>query len=147
MALQPLSVGDVMMLSQTAWKIGRAFTQGAKSAPAEFAEVEREANGLSDALRMVADTLVEDGSVLSQAELGTKAAVNSILESARKTLSDLDSFVDRYRVLSRKKTTNGGFVVERTFADAVVASYKTIRWTTEGDNITGTTLQLGAVKL
>ena len=40
------------MLSQTAWRIGRAFTQGRKSAPAEFAEVEREADGLSEALNV-----------------------------------------------------------------------------------------------
>lgn len=57
MALQPLSVGDILMLSQTAWKIGRAFTQGKKSAPSEFSEVERESNGLSDALKLVAETL------------------------------------------------------------------------------------------
>lgn len=57
MALQPLSVGDILMLSQTAWKIGRAFTKGKKSAPSEFLEVERESNGLSDALKLVAETL------------------------------------------------------------------------------------------
>nr|POE56717.1 hypothetical protein CFP56_33689 [Quercus suber] len=135
MALQPLSIGDILMLSQTAWKIGRAFTHGKKSAPAEFAEVEREANGLSDALKMVADTLHEDGGLLSRAEDETKAAVNGILESARRTLNDLDSFVDRYRVLSRKETS-GGFVVERSWADAVLANYRTFRWTTEGGNIT-----------
>jgi hypothetical protein len=52
MAMTP-SIGDILMLSQTAWRIGRAFTQGKKSAPAEFAEVEREADGLSEALQLV----------------------------------------------------------------------------------------------
>lgn len=135
MALQPLSIGDILMLSQTAWKIGRAFTQGKKSAPAEFAEVEREANGLSEALKLVAETLHTDGSVLSHADNHTQGAVNAILESAHRTLEDLDSFVDRYQVI-KKKATNGGFVVERSWSDVVVANYKTFKWTTEGGDIT-----------
>ena len=135
MAFQPLSVGDILMLSQTAWKIGRAFTHGKKSAPAEFSEVEREAQGLSEALKLVAETLHEDGSVLSHADSDTTAAVSTILQSAHKTLDDLDSFVDRYQVI-RKKETNGGFVVERSWSEVVVANYKTFKWTTEGGDIT-----------
>lgn len=134
MAFQPLSVGDVLMLSQTAWKIGRAFTQGKKSAPAEFAEVERESNSLSEALKLVAETLHTDGSILEQADDDTKNAVNSILESANRTLSDLESFVERYQVIKKKETT-GGFVVERTWSEVVIANYKTFKWTTEGGDI------------
>jgi hypothetical protein len=135
MAFQPLSVGDILMLSQTAWKIGRAFTQGKKSAPSEFAEVEREANGLSEALKLVAETLHTDGSILAQADGDTKSAVNTIIESARKTLSDLESFVERYQVI-KKKETNGGFVVERSWSEVVLANYKTFKWTTEGGDLT-----------
>lgn len=118
MALQPLSIGDILMLSQQAWRIGRAFTQGKKSAPSEFAEVEREANGLSESLKLVAETLHSDGSILAQAETETRGAVNLILESAQKTLSDLESFVERYQVI-KKKETNGGFVVERSWSEVV----------------------------
>lgn len=135
MAFQPLSVGDILMLSQTAWKIGRAFTHGKKSAPAEFAEVEREANGLSDALKLVAETLHADGSILTHADIDTRSAVNAILQSAHQTLDDLDSFVDRYQVI-KKKETNGGFVVERSWSEVVLANYKTFKWTTEGSNLT-----------
>ncbi|KAH9822773.1 hypothetical protein Tdes44962_MAKER04742, partial [Teratosphaeria destructans] len=118
MAFQPLSVGDILVLSQTAWKIGRAFTQGKKNALSDFAEVEREINGLSGALKLVAETLHDDGSVLSQAEPQTRAAVSTILESANKTLSDLESFVERYQVI-KKQETKGGFVVERSWSDGV----------------------------
>ncbi|WPH00717.1 Hypothetical protein R9X50_00354700 [Acrodontium crateriforme] len=135
MAFQPLSVGDILMLSQTAWKIGRAFTHGRKSAPSEFAEVERESNGLSEALKLVAETLHSDGGILAQADNETKAAVNTILESARRTLSDLESFVERYQVI-RKKETNGGFVVERGWSEVLMANYKVFKWTTEGGDIT-----------
>ena len=85
MAFQPLSVRDILMLSQTAWKIGRAFTHGKKSAPSEFAEIEREVNGLSEALKLVAETLLAGDSVLSQADSETKSAISAILESAHKT--------------------------------------------------------------
>ena len=117
------------MLSQTAWRIGRAFTQGKKSAPAEFAEVEREADGLSEALQLVAETLNSDGSILDKAEDTTKSAVTTILDSAQRTLSDLESFVARYRII---KPQTG----ERSWSDLVLTNYKTLKWTTEGGDIT-----------
>jgi len=136
MAMTP-SVGDVLMLSQTAWKIGRAFTQGKKSARSEFAEVETEAQGLSEALKLVAETLHADGSILSQADDNTQVAIATILESAQKTLSDLESFVERYTVIKRRPTNGGfGFSVDRQFSDVVMANYKTLKWTTEGGDIT-----------
>jgi hypothetical protein len=117
------------MLSQTAWRIGRAFTKGKKSAPAEFAEVEREADGLSEALQLVAETLNSDGSILDKAEDTTKAAVTTILDSAQRTLSDLESFVARYRII---KPQTG----ERAWSELVLTNYKTLKWTTEGGDIT-----------
>ncbi|QIW99389.1 hypothetical protein AMS68_004907 [Peltaster fructicola] len=129
------SVGDILMLSQLAWKIGRAFTQGRKGALSEFSEVEREANGLSEALKLVAETLYSDNSILTQADEHTRHAVSTILDSAHKTLSDLESFVERYRVI-KKKETKGGFVVERAWSEVVIANYKTLKWTTEGGDIT-----------
>ena len=135
MALQPLSVGDILLLSQQAWRTGRAFAQGRSSASAEFAEVEQEANGLSSALSLTADALHEDGSILSPEDPETRAAVNAILKSAEKTLGDLESFVKRYQVV-RKTRTQGGSVEERSWSDAFMAHYKTFKWTTEGANIT-----------
>lgn len=123
------------MLSQQAWKIGRAFTQGRNSAPAEFAEVEGEANGLSDALKITAETLHADGSILSRAEPETRGAVNAILESAGRTLGDMESFIERYQII-RKRQTSGGFVVEKSWSDVVMANWKTFKWTTEGGNLT-----------
>jgi len=113
------------MLSQTAWKIGRAFTQCKRIAPVEFAEVEREANRLSEALKQVAEALHTDGSILSQAEPQIRRAINTILESAHRTLNDLESFVERYQVI-KKKETHGGFMVERSWSDVVLANYKSL---------------------
>lgn len=128
MAMIP-SVGDILMLSQTAWRVGRAFTQGAKSVPAEFAEVEREADRLSEAIRIMAETLNGNTILLDQADETTKTALSTILNSAQRTLEDLESFVARYRTI---KPQTG----ERSWSDLVLENYKTIKWTTEGGSIT-----------
>lgn len=132
MAFQPLSVGDILMLSQCAWRIGRAFVQ--KSAPTGFARVEHEANGLSNALKLAAEALHADDSILTRADEETVQAVWAILESAQKSLSDLESFVERYQVI-KKRDVKGGYTIDRSWSEAVVANYKTIKWTTEGGTI------------
>jgi hypothetical protein len=134
MASSTLSVGDVLMQSQTAWKIGRTFSNKRQSTPVDFTEIERESNALSEALKMLAEALHSNDTVLHQAEGETKAAVNTILESAKKTLSDLESFVERYQVI-RKKETSSGFVVERNWSEVVIAGYKTFKWTAAGGDM------------
>lgn len=116
------------MLSQTAWRVGRAFTPGKKIVPVEFAEVEREAERLSEALRIVAETLSSNSSILDNAEDTTRSAVSTILDSAQRTLDDLESFVARYR------TTKPGSG-ERSWSDLVITNYKTLKWTAEGGDI------------
>lgn len=70
-----------MLLSSLAWKIGCAFTSGQAGAPSEFREVENELRGLQVALRNLADTLGEDGSILSRADDRTKEGLKTILSS------------------------------------------------------------------
>jgi hypothetical protein len=134
MATPSLSVGDVLMQSQMAWKIGRAFSNKRQTAPADFAEIEREANALSEALKMLAEALHSNNNILHQADAETRAALNTVLDSARKTLSDLEGFVERYQVI-RKKETSSGFVVERNWSEVVIAGYKTFKWTAAGGDL------------
>lgn len=131
----PLSIGDILMLSQTAWKIGRAFAHGKSSAPPEFTEVEKELDGLSNAFKLFAETLHSDGGVLSNACDATVAAVDAILNSARRTLDHLDLFVERYQVIQKKVTSGGGFTVERRWSDVLVVNSRTFKWTTKGGDI------------
>ncbi|KAH7051252.1 hypothetical protein B0J12DRAFT_573240 [Macrophomina phaseolina] len=154
-----LNIGDVLMLSQLAWKIGRAFTAGRKGAPAEFVEVEAEVNGLAKALKLLAETLFTDnassdsgnegggggrdsdasngngsGSILARASAETRNGVEVILTSCQTTLKDLESLLEQYQVI-RKHRTSGGFSIERSWSDLVLSSYKKMLWTTEGGNI------------
>ncbi|KKY20550.1 hypothetical protein UCDDS831_g04597 [Diplodia seriata] len=149
-----LNIGDILMLSQLAWKIGRAFTAGRKSAPAEFLEVETEVSGLAKALKMLAETLFADNSgesagavggtgegireegsgMLARASAETRGGVEVILQSCRQTLRDLESLVEQYQVI-RKHRTSGGFSIERSWSDLVLSAYKKMLWTAEGGNI------------
>lgn len=158
-----LNIGDILMLSQLAWKIGRAFTAGRKGAPAEFLEVETEVSGLAKALKMLAETLFADNSgdateqaygngedvdgrrssgtgegegsgMLARAGAETRGGVEVILQSCRQTLRDLESLVEQYQVI-RKHRTSGGFSIERSWSDLALSAYKKMLWTAEGGNI------------
>lgn len=124
------------MLSQLAWKIGRAFTAGRKGAPAEFLDVETAINGLAKALKLLAETLFAeaDDSVLAKADSETKSGVATILLSCQRTLQDLDSLMDQYQVI-KKHRTSGGFTIERSWSDLVLSNYQSMMWTTEGGDV------------
>jgi hypothetical protein len=128
------SIGDILMLSQVAWKIGRAFTAGRKGAPAEFLEVEMEINGLAKSLKLLAESMFADSDdmLLRQADEKTKDGAATILTSCQRTVNDLDSLVDQYQVIKKHRTT-GGFAIERSWSDLVLTQYKTMVWTTEGE--------------
>ncbi|KAK5018735.1 hypothetical protein BJ546DRAFT_453797 [Cryomyces antarcticus] len=128
------SIGDILMLSQTAWKVGRAFTSGRKGAPAEFQEVESEANSLSKALTLLGEILLADDSILARADARSREGVVTILHSCEQTLEDLESFVDQYKIIKRTET-NGGYTVERNWSELVLSNYKKMKWTTEGGDI------------
>ena len=82
MAFSP-SIGDIMLLSSLAWKIGQAFTSGRGGAPAEFQEVKNELTSLSTSINVLCDTLDEDGSILDQADEGIKQGMDTILGSCQ----------------------------------------------------------------
>ncbi|XPS99103.1 hypothetical protein M3J09_008285 [Ascochyta lentis] len=130
------NVGDILMLSQVAWKIGRAFTAGREEAPAELHAVETDITGLSHALKQLAETLHADAnsSLISQSDRRVQQGVAIITSTCQRTVHDLDSLLDRYQTI-RKHRTVGGFAIERSWSDLVLAQYKTIIWTAEGGSL------------
>lgn len=130
------SIGDVMMLSQLAWKIGCAFTSGRAGAPAEFQEVENELTSLTRSLTLLAETLDKDDSIMARADEKTTEGLGKILECCKHTLDSLDSFVDAYQEL-RKPDGSGGLPAQRSWKwkQVLVKNYKKIWWTTEEGDI------------
>lgn len=130
------NVGDILMLSQVAWKLGRAFTAGRKDAPVDFQAVETDVGGLAQALKQLAEALHAQAgvSLIPECSHEVQEGVTIILSSCHRTIHDLDSLVDRYQVI-RKHRTVGGFAIERSWSDLVLAQYQTIIWTTEGGGL------------
>ncbi|MCJ1248125.1 hypothetical protein MMC30_005340 [Trapelia coarctata] len=135
MAFPTPSIGDILMLSQLAWKIGCAFTAGRQGAPAQFQEVENELKSLTTAVTLLAESLDEDGSLLARSDDKTREGLNKILGCCRQTLDDLDSFVNQYQEIKRPDEA-GGLATQRTWRSVLLRNYKKIMWTTEGGGIT-----------
>lgn len=130
------NVGDILMLSQICWKIGRAFSAGQQSAPIAFRDVETELNGLARGLKQLAEVLhtEADKRLIMDAAEHTQHGIEIILSSCKRTINDLDSLVDHNQVI-RKHRTVGGFAIERSWSNLVLAEYETMIWTTEGGNL------------
>ncbi|KAG9387769.1 hypothetical protein A1F94_000661 [Pyrenophora tritici-repentis] len=116
-------VGDILMLSQKALKIGRAFASCHKNAPSELQSVETEIGDLAKALRLLAETLhAESEKELFQcADQKVQDGIGAILFSCQRTVDDLDSLVDQYQVIKKHRTV-GGFAIERSWTDLVLKS-------------------------
>lgn len=133
MAFSGISIGDVMMLSGLAWKIGCAFTSGRAGAPAEFQEVENELIGLKTAITLLAETLDSDDSIITKADVRTQEGLTKILECCRQTLEDLNAFVDQYQEVRRPRT--GSLASQRSWKQILLRNHKTI-WCVSGTAMT-----------
>jgi hypothetical protein len=129
-------LGDILMLSQASRKIGRAFSAGQQSVPHEFQEVEAEATGLAMALRQLADALHAEGDqgLVREAADHVKHGIEIIWNSCKRTVLNLDNLVDHNQVIKKHRTV-GGFAIERSWSDVVLADYSTMIWTTEGGDL------------
>lgn len=130
------NIGDILMLSQTAWRIERAFTAGRKVAPADFQVIEVEIGGLARALKLLAEALHADAECVTLRTAGEniQTSISTVISSCQRAVSDLDSLVDQHQVI-RKHRTVGGFAIERTWGDLALTGYKTMLWTTEGGDL------------
>lgn len=133
------------MLSQIAWKIGRAFTAGRSGAPPEFFEIETEVNNLATSLKLLVEVLFNESprsgmtgtgeGLLAQADRRTRMGVATILQSCQKTLQDLDDLVQRYQDVKTYRTSAGATITDRGWSDVVLHNYATMMWTAEGGSI------------
>src|SRR5436853_2483648 len=94
-------------MGMLALQLGRAFTKGRKSAPAEFREVENQLYSLSAALRALKDAQAEGSPATSvdppslpatshPRQTGSHDPIATMLQSCEETLKHLDATVERY---------------------------------------------------
>lgn len=129
----PLSIGDAILLASIAYDIGKAFSSGAKSAPAEFAEVQSLLFSIGDALDLVGKTCKGR----TGQDVPEEAAVkfDGILLNCQTVLKSLEGFVDRYSVLDSSQASNPGAQGARVWKRDILKNFKKVKWTTEGEGI------------
>jgi hypothetical protein len=130
-----VAAGDILVLSQQAWKLQTTFKTDKPEIPREFGEVEQELGNLTKALNSVSEFLDEDQSLLLQSSLGTKKATISILENCQKTLEELDLFTTSYQDVKRITLPNGSRSIQRQWRPTFLKNYDTTIWTNEGGDV------------
>ena len=144
MSLQsPLSVGDVIMLGQIAYKVARALSSGAKSAPAEFVEVQSLLFSLKESFDLLARKIIErdrgreggqERENTEESQLEGQPELINILGRCREVLCYLESFVEKYSALD--STVKGqGETRTRRLKEDLKRSWKKVAWTKEGGDI------------
>jgi hypothetical protein len=136
----PISVGDAILLSQIALKIGRAFTSGRKSAPTEFAEIQDLLFTLSNALKLLTRDFPDDGLVEIDAFTSRESEeaqdetvlLSQMIINCRSTLTHLNFLVDKYMEIGGR---NPQLKEEKRWKDEVRKNWKKIIWTKEGGDI------------
>lgn len=130
----PLSIGDAILLATIAYDVGKAFSSGAKSAPAEFAEVQSLLFSIGDALDLVGKTC--GGRARQDVPEETAAKLEGILRNCQTVLKSLEHFVDKYSVLESSEASNSGVKRVRVWKKGILKNFKKLTWTTEGKGIT-----------
>lgn len=136
----PISFGDAYLMGKLAFKLGRAFTKGRKSAPAEFREVENQLYSLSSALCALKDAPASNKAVLGQdpqhpqpGQTNTEDAITVMLQSCEETLTHLKALVDRYSCMVEQQDRQEP-KFKRWNRD-IKANWKRIAWTKEGGDL------------
>ncbi|KAF3315849.1 hypothetical protein TWF173_003046 [Orbilia oligospora] len=141
----PVSIGDAFLLAKLALKLGRTFTTGRKSAPAEFREVESQLYSISTALTALGDACRNNGLELGinntvlqnpvQSARGNKGddALLSMLQSCQDVLKNLEGVVEKYSSIGQSEQSNSPCF--QKWKSGVKKNWKKIIWTTEGGDL------------
>lgn len=145
----PISVGDALALAKLALVLGRAFSKGRASAPAEFREVESQLYSLSAALdaltSMIPDATAQEAGLHTQifqstaetrkADDGDYDSISHAIRSCQATVRHLESIVSNYAVLRKKRDEKPAMARFKRWNDNLSFTWKSIKWTTEGGDL------------
>ncbi|KAI1411473.1 hypothetical protein F5Y13DRAFT_180823 [Hypoxylon sp. FL1857] len=134
------SIGDVVLMTQIAWKLAQAFTKGRKSAPAEFCEVENQLYSLTAALEAirkaqargdldVGTTPPKFVSSGSEDEPYGQNTITNMLQNCLQTLKHLEGIVKKYSVILQPTASSTHGL--GSWNQYVIKNWRKIEWTTE----------------
>jgi hypothetical protein len=142
----PLSVGDAFLMSKLAWTLAQTFTQGRKSAPAEFREVENQLYSLGSALQAFKQAWDDENATLSadaralHARTARDATIQNILANCDETLKHLEGVVKKYGAIVQDTDPDKPLV--KRWRHSLLKDFKKIAWTTEKGDLTTLRSQL-----
>ncbi|OCL11885.1 hypothetical protein AOQ84DRAFT_422040 [Glonium stellatum] len=135
-----VSIGDAIMLSKIAMRLGQAFTSGRKSAQAEFLEVQNLLYALSKGLEMLARQIPNrsgadnEGAPERVPEDKETAELNCMIANCQETLYHLESVVAKYTVPDTQIVEAPKSKIRR-WKDELFKNWKKIVWTTKGGDL------------
>ncbi|KAK3386852.1 hypothetical protein B0H63DRAFT_447753 [Podospora didyma] len=105
----PVSISEAFLLCKLAFKLGRTFTSGRRSAPAELREVENQLYSLSAALLSLDSTRIAASSQLGNAALASEleggeqgsTILAKMLENCGETLAHLGKILEQYAAMKK----------------------------------------------
>lgn len=129
MAFQ-ISIGDAILLAQIAWRLGRTFTKGRASAPAEFKQVEHELYSLSAALS-AAESLQSAASQVDadNPHIGSQDVFKHIIQNCKNTLAHLEDIVNKYTIVT--EPTDPQRPRFERWSQSITKNWRKVEWTTE----------------
>jgi len=140
----PLSIGDIILLSQIAYSLARTFSSGRKSAPAELQEVQNQLYTLGSALGFLAkhptkglsDSGVSGKEIVEEQREADEQddILERMISNCRGTLSHLELLVDKYMEIDPNAKDPAQTGLKRWQQD-VKRNWKKVRWTTEGGDL------------
>ena len=147
----PFSFGDAYLMGKLALRLGRAFTKGRKSAPAEFREVEHQLYSLSTALCALKDAPTNYGTTLSADPSQTTATfepgqksngetIGTMLQNCKETLKHLEAIVEKYSCIGEPRDSQKP-PFKRWSRDLRI-NWRKIAWTIEGGELSTLRSQL-----
>jgi hypothetical protein len=140
----PISIGDAYLMGRLALRLGRAFTKGRKSAPAEFREVENQLYSLSTALCALKDASTGDSAGVSieasrpprvsqQRHADGNDIIRSMLRNCEETLKHLEAIVEKYSCIGNPRNSEPPLL--KRWTRDLRDNWKKIAWTTEGGDL------------
>jgi hypothetical protein len=134
-----VSIGDVLMLSQVAWRISRHFSprhNPGACLPPEFVMIEDELANFSKSLKQLGESLVSEGveSFIHSADQKVQDNIGTILRSCHRILEDLESLTFSYQERLKVQSSRG-VQFQRNWRPTVLADYQYVIWTANGGTI------------
>ncbi|ERF76408.1 hypothetical protein EPUS_06966 [Endocarpon pusillum Z07020] len=137
-------IGDAVILSTVALRLGQAFSSGRRSAPSEFIEVQDLLYNLSKALELLGQHVVprNDSARILEAMASSAGDEPSLrdnvlahmMHNCKGVLKHLETLVDKYMELDETRRETELSYRQRWRKD-LLQNWKKIRWTTEGGNL------------